>query len=94
MKIIFPLHTTGFDLIQENEKKEADKEGEKRLCAILYLENPDKARYSYIKKHVENDYVLNKAEYPRMVIALKSILLKYKSNYSYNRNSQSNGVIN
>ena len=32
------------------------------LCAILYLENSDKARFPDLKKRVENDYVLNKAE--------------------------------
>ena len=37
------------------------------LCAIIYLENSDKARFSDLKKRVENDYVLNKAEYPSTV---------------------------
>ena len=37
------------------------------LCAILYLENSDKARCSDLKKRANNDYVLNKAEYPRTV---------------------------
>ena len=37
------------------------------LREILYLENSDKARFSDLKKRVENDHVLNKAEYPRMV---------------------------
>ena len=27
MKIIFPLHNTGFNSLQEDEKKEAEKEG-------------------------------------------------------------------
>ena len=27
MKILFPLHTDGFDLLQENEKKEAETTG-------------------------------------------------------------------
>ena len=68
MKIRFPFHNTGFDSLQEDEKKEAGKKaGEEMLCAILYLENSDKARFADLKKRIENDYVLNKAEYPRTV---------------------------
>ena len=37
------------------------------LCAILYIENSDKARFSYLRKLVENDYYLNKVEYPSTV---------------------------
>ena len=61
-KIRFPLHNNGFDYLQEDEKKEAKKAGDEMLCAILYLKNSDKARFSDLKKCVENDYVLNKAE--------------------------------
>ena len=64
------------------------------LCAILYLENSDKARFSDLKKCVENDYVLNKVEYPRTFTAVQSLLLNYQPNYNSNRNSQSNGVRN
>ena len=64
------------------------------LYAILYIENSDKARFSYLKKRVENDYVLNKAEYPRTVTAVQSLLLNYQPNYNSNRNSQSNEVSN
>ena len=64
------------------------------LCAILYLENSDKARFSDLKKRVENDYVLNKAEYPRTVTSVQSLVLNYQLNYKSNRNSQSNGVNN
>ena len=64
------------------------------LREILYLENSDKARFSDLKKRVENDYVLNKAEYPRTMTAVKSLLLNYQHNYKSNRNSQSNGVSN
>ena len=39
------------------------------ICAILYLEKSDKARFANLKKRVENDYVPNKAEYPRTVTA-------------------------
>ena len=35
MKIRLPLHNTGFDSLQEDEKKEAEKAGEEMLCAIL-----------------------------------------------------------
>ena len=94
MKICFPLHNTGFDSIQENEKKEAEKAGEEMLCAILYLENSDKARFSDLKKRIENDYVLNKVEYPRMVTAVQSLLLNYQYSYSSHGNYQSNGVSN
>ena len=62
IKIRFPLHNTGFDSLQEDENKEAEKAGEEMLCAILYMENSDKARFADLKKRIENDYVLNKAE--------------------------------
>ena len=39
MKIIFPLHNTGFDSLQEDEKKEAEKSGEEMLCANLFMDN-------------------------------------------------------
>ena len=64
------------------------------LCAILYLENSDKARFADLKKRVENDYVLKKAEYPRTVTAVQSLLLNYQPTYNSHRNSQSNRVIN
>ena len=44
------------------------------ICAILYLENSDKSRFADLKKRVENDYVLNKAEYPRTVTSVQSLL--------------------
>ena len=69
MKIHLPFHNTGFDSIQEDKKKEAEKAGEEMLCAILYLENSDKARFADLKKRIENDYVLNKVECPRTVTA-------------------------
>ena len=40
------------------------------LRAILYLENSDKARFADLKKRIEHDYVLNKAEYPSTVTAV------------------------
>ena len=94
MNIRFPLHNTGFDYLQEDEKKEAEKAGEEMLCAILYLENSDKARFPDLKKSIENDYVLNKTEYPRMVTAVQSLILNYQPNYNSHRNYQPNGVIN
>ena len=64
------------------------------LCAILYLENSDKSRISNIRKRVGNDYVLNKAEHPRTVTAVQSLLLNHQPSYNYNRNYQSNRVSN
>ena len=39
MNIIYLLHTTGFDITQDDDKKEAETVGEKILCSIFYLEN-------------------------------------------------------
>ena len=64
----------------------------KMLCAILYLENSDKARFDDLKKRIENYYVLNKAEYPRTVNAVQSLLLNHQPNNNSHRNSQFNGV--
>ena len=77
MKILFPLKNTGFDSLQEDKKKEALKSVKEILCTILYLENSDKARFSDLNKRVENDYVMNKAEYPRTVTVVKSLILNY-----------------
>ena len=60
------------------------------LCAILYLENSYKASFTNLKKRVENEYVMNKVEYPRTVTAVQILLLNYQPNHNYNRNSQSN----
>ena len=64
------------------------------ICAIIYLGILDKASFFNLKKRVENDYALNKAEYPMTVTAVQSHLLNYQPNYKSNRNSQSNGVSN
>ena len=64
------------------------------LYAILYIENSDKARFSDLKRRVENDYVLNKAEYPSTLNAVHSLLLNYQTNSNSNRNYQYNGVSN
>ena len=94
MNIRFPLHNTEFDSLQEDEKKEAEKEGEEMLCTILYLKNSDNARFTNLKKRIENEYVLNKAEYPRTVTLVQRLLLNYQPNYNSHRNYQSNGVSN
>ena len=52
MNILFPLHNTGFDSLQEYENKEAHKAGEEILCAILYLDNSDKSIFDELKKRV------------------------------------------
>ena len=51
-------------------------------------------QFSDLKKRIENDYVLNKAEYPRTVTAVQSLLLNYQPNYNSHRNSQTNGISN
>ena len=79
---------------KKNKKKEAETAGEEMILAIIYLENSYTARFADLKKHVENDYIMNKAEYPRTVTSVQSLLLKYQYNYKSNRNSQSNRVRN
>ena len=78
----------------DNDKKEVDTEGEEIICAIIHLENPDKARFANLKKRVENYYVSNEVEYPRPVTAVNSLLLNHQLNYNYTRKSQSQGVRN
>ena len=55
------------------------------ICAILYFENLDKARFSDLKRRVKNDQVLNKAECPRTVTAVQGIILNYQTTYTSNR---------
>ena len=50
MKIRFPLYNAWYDSLQEDEKKEAENAWEEILCAVLYLENSDKARCAGLKK--------------------------------------------
>ena len=64
------------------------------LCAILYLVNSDKARFSDLTKPVKNDCVLNKAKYPRTVTVVQILLLNYQPNYNSNSQSQYQGVRN
>ena len=94
MNILYPLHVTGFDVMFYNEKKEAETVVEDIICAILYLENLCKSRFSDLNKCIENDYVLNEAEYLRTIAAVQILLLKYQHNYNYNSKSQSHGVRN
>ena len=63
-------------------------------CAPLYLENSDKARFSDPKKRINNNYVLNKVEFPRTINLVHSLLLNYQPNYNSNRKSKSKGVSN
>ena len=56
MNIIYPLHVTGFDAFQDNDKKWAEIAREEILWAILYLENSYKTRFDDLKKRIENDY--------------------------------------
>ena len=64
------------------------------LCAILYFESSDKSRFSDLKKRFGDYYELKKAEYPRTVTAVQSLMLNFQPNYNFNVNSQSNGVSN
>ena len=66
--------------------------GEEMLCAILYIDNSYKSRFSDLNNCVENDYVLKKMEYSRTVTEVQSLLLNYQPNYNSNRNYHSNGV--
>ena len=62
------------------------------LCAIIYMENSEKSRFSDLEKRVETDYVLNKAEYSRTVTVVHILLLNYQPSYKSNRNYQYNRV--
>ena len=42
MKIIYPIHSTGFYTLLDYDKKEVETAGKEILCAVLYLENSDK----------------------------------------------------
>ena len=61
------------------------------IGTILYIENYYKARFSDLKKCVENDYVLNKAEYPQTITVVKYLLLNYHPNYSMQYQYQGDG---
>ena len=74
-KILHPLHVTDFYALQEDDKREAEIPGKQMLCAILYLETSNKSRCDELKKCVKNYYVLKKAEYPKTVTSVQSLLL-------------------
>ena len=94
MNILFPFHTSGFDLLQENEKKEVEMAREEMLLATLCPENSDKSRFADLNMRVENNYVLNKAEHPSTVTAVQSLLLNHQPSYNSKINSQYNRVSN
>ena len=81
-------------MLSDNDNEEAETAGEEMIWYILYLENSDKARFSDLNKRVENDYVLNKSEYPKTITAVQSLLLRYKPNYNSNRKYQYHCVRN
>ena len=64
------------------------------LCAIFYLKISDEDRFASLKENVENDYVLNKAEYSRNITGVQSLFLNYQNNYNYIRQFQYQGVSN
>ena len=64
------------------------------LCAILYLETSHKPSFYDLKRRVDNDYILNKAEYPITGTTVHILILNYQSNYNSNRQYQSQGVSN
>ena len=64
------------------------------IYTILYLESLYKARFGDLRKRVENEYVLNKEEYPSTVISVQSLLLNSQHKYNNNRKYQSQGVSN
>ena len=61
MKILYPLHATGFEKMTGNEMKEAKTTGEEMICSVLNLDNSYKSIFSDLSKRIVNDYVLNKA---------------------------------
>ena len=52
------------------------------------------SQVSNLKHCVKNDYVLNKAEYPRGVTLVQSLRLNYQPKYNSHRNPQSKSVSN
>ena len=47
MKIINPIHSTGFYTLSDYDKKEVETAGKEILCAVLYLENSDKRYWEF-----------------------------------------------
>ena len=93
-KLFFPLLSTVFKALQDDTRKEVETSLEEMLFAILCFENSDKAIFSDLKKRVENDCILNKADYQSTITTVQSLLLNYQPNYNSNSTSQSNGASN
>ena len=72
MKILYPLHVTGFYTLTNDYKKDMDILGEDILCTIIYLENSYKARFSYLNNIIGNDYVLKSRN-------IQGLLLRYRA---------------
>ena len=94
MKIMYPFNFTRFDVMLDNAKKEADTAGKEMIYVILYLGNSGKTRFADLNQHAENKYVLNKAEYPRTVTAVQSLLFNDEPRYISNSKYQYQGVSN
>ena len=50
MKILYPLHVTGCDILQGTDKNEDEIAGKDILYAILYFENSDKTKFVDLNK--------------------------------------------
>ena len=87
-KIIYPLHFTSFDALPYNDKAEAETAREEMICTILYLGKSDNTCFDDVRKRINNEYVLNKAEYPSTFTAVQSLLINCQPNYDSNRQSQ------
>ena len=94
MKVLYIFHVTGFYALSDDDKKAEEIVIEQMICEILYLENSDKVRSSDLKKRIENEYVLNKAECARTVTAVQTLVLYYQPSYNYNNQYQFQGVSN
>ena len=74
MGIIYPLYLTGFLTHYRTMTIRSRIYQEKKCSAQSYIFKTEIPRFSDLKKRVENDYVLNKAEYPRTVTAVQSLI--------------------
>ena len=70
IEILYPLHGTGFEIMEDDGKKEAETTGEYILCSILNLKNFDNDIFSDLNKCVKNDYVMKKPEHPKTVTSV------------------------
>ena len=76
---------------RRRRQKRQDRKCYVQSCIWITQTKPG---FPKLKKCVENDYVINKAEYPGTVTVVQSLLLNYQHNYNSNINSQSKGVSN